>query len=128
MIDLIFEIISYNGCKVLGVSSMGEKSYLIEIGQRIAKRRKDLNLTQEQVAEQVNLSVQSISCIELGKKAIRPINLVNLCRALNISCDYILTGEKTINELDGILPKIAILKDDDYKIVESLIDHLNKRS
>lgn len=107
---------------------MGERSYLIEIGQRIFKRRKDLNLTQEQVAEQVDLSVQSISCIELGKKAIRPINLVNLCRVLNTSCDYILTGEKTINELDGILPKIAILKDDDYKIVESLIDHLNKRS
>ena len=128
MVDLIFLRISYNSCKVLGVLSMGERSYLIEIGQRISKRRKDLNLTQEQVAEQVDLSVQSISCIELGKKAIRPINLVNLCRVLNTSCDYILTGEKTINELDGILPKIAILKDDDYKIVESLIDHLNKRS
>lgn len=128
MIGLIFLIFSYNGCKGLGVSSMGEKSFLIEIGQRISKRRKELNLTQEQVAEQVNLSVQSISCIELGKKAIRPINLVNLCRTLNISCDYILTREKTINELDGILPKIAILKDDDYKIVETLIDHLNKRS
>ena len=128
MVDLIFLRISYNSCKVLGVLSMGERSYLIEIGQRISKRRKDLNLTQEQVAEQVDLSVQSISCIELGKKAIRPINLVNLCRVLNTSCDYILTGEKTINELDGILPKIAILKEDDYKIVESLIDHLNKRS
>lgn len=107
---------------------MDEKSFLIEIGQRISKRRKELNLTQEQVAEQVDLSVQSISYIELGKKAIRPINLVNLCRALKVSCDYVLNGEKTINELDGIIQKIAILKDDDYKIVESLIDHLNKRS
>lgn len=32
------------------------------------------------------------------------------------------------NELDGIFQKLAILKDDDFKIVESLIDHLNKRS
>lgn len=106
---------------------MNEKTFLIEMGKRIAQRRKELKLTQEQVANDINLSLQSISCIELGKKAIRPENLFNLCCILNTSCDYILTGKKSKDQLDEISQKLATLKDDDYKMVESLIDHLNKR-
>ena len=107
---------------------MKDNTFLIEMGTRIAQRRKELKLTQEQVANEINLSLQSISCIELGKKAIRPENLFNLCRVLNTSCDYILMGEKSKDQLNGIFQKLATLKDDDYKIVECLIDHLNKRS
>ena len=97
------------------------------MGNRISKRRKQLNMTQEQVAEAMNLSIQSLSCIELGKKAIRPENLYNLCVALNVSADYILMGKRTTNQLEGISKKIATLKDDDYQIVENIIDHLIKR-
>ncbi len=103
--------------------------FLTEMGERISKRRKELNLTQEQVAESINLSLQSISCIELGKKAIRPQNLVNLCNALNVSTDYILTGKKEYKQLEGIFKKISTLNASDYTMVESLVDHLynNKR-
>lgn len=111
-----------------GYHLMREIRFLIEMGQRVARRRKELHLTQEQVAEQVNLSIQSISCVELGKKAIRPENLVNLCRVLNISCDYILTGEISNEQLSGILQKLTDLNDDDYKMVDNLITRLNKRS
>ena len=98
--------------------------FLVEMGERISKRRKELNLTQEQLAESINLSLQSISCIELGKKAIRPQNLVNLCKTINVSTDYILTGKKESNQLDGILKKLALLNDNDYNMIENLIDHL----
>lgn len=105
-----------------------DKQFLIEMGERISKRRKELKLTQEQLAESINLSLQSISCIELGKKAIRPENLVNLCNTLKVSADYVLTGQKTINQLEGIFKKLATLKDDDYNVVETLVDHLNKKN
>lgn len=97
------------------------------MGNRIAKQRKNLNMTQEQVAEAMNISIQSLSCIELGKKAIRPENLYNLCVALNVSSDYILMGEKTAKQLDGIFKKLSKLQDDDYQIVEDLINHLLNR-
>ena len=45
---------------------MGNNQVLIQIGKRIALRRKELNITQEQLAETIGLSLQSISCIELG--------------------------------------------------------------
>lgn len=104
-----------------------DKQFLVDMGMRISKRRKELKLTQEQLAERINLSLQSISCIELGKKAIRPYNLVRLCETLEISADYILTGKKSGRELGGIVKKTAMLCEDDLVMVEALIDHLNKK-
>lgn len=100
-----------------------DTKFLISMGERISKRRKELNLTQEQLAENINLSLQSISCIELGKKAIRPQNLVNLCNSLNICPDYILTGKKEHKQLEGIVKKLAALSDSDYAMVENLVDY-----
>lgn len=104
-----------------------DKKFLIEMGNRISSRRRELQLTQEQLAEKMDLSLQSVSCIELGKKAIRPENLRKLCCCLGVSADYILKGEKTVNQLEGIFKKLATLKEDDYKMVETLIDHLKNR-
>lgn len=106
---------------------MNNNQFLIEMGQRITKRRKELNKTQEQIAEFMNISIQSLSCIELGKKAIRPENLYNLCIALDISPDYILMGKKSPQQLEGIQAKLSTLRADDYSIIENLIDHLNNR-
>ncbi|MBQ4647576.1 MAG: helix-turn-helix transcriptional regulator [Clostridia bacterium] len=105
---------------------MNNNRFLIDMGNRIAGRRKALGMTQEQVAEAMNISIQSLSCIELGKKAIRPENLYNLCIALDVSADYILMGKKSVKQLDGISKKLSALKEDDYQIVEGLIDHLLK--
>lgn len=104
-----------------------DKQFLVDMGNRIMKRRKELGMTQEKLAETMDLSLQSVSCIELGKKAIRPENLFKLCHALDISADYILTGEKTVHQLDGINKKLAALNENDYQIVEALIDHLRRR-
>ncbi len=106
---------------------MGDNQFLLEMGNRISKQRKELKMTQEQVAEAMNISVQSLSCIELGKKAIRPENLYNLCNVLNVSADYILSGKKAVNQLEGIFKKLATMKEDDYRMVEILIDHFKKR-
>lgn len=97
---------------------------LVEMGNRISKRRKELKMTQEQVAEQIDLSIQSISCIELGKKAIRPENLLKLCHALDVTADYVLTGKKSLLRTDEVFKKLSSLDDDDFKMVESFIERL----
>jgi len=71
---------------------MGDEKLLKEIGGRINTRRKELGLTQEELAERMEVSIQMISNVELGKKAIRPENLIKLCNALNTSADYIWRG------------------------------------
>lgn len=106
---------------------MSENKFLFEMGKRIAERRKALHKTQEQVAEEMGISLQSVSCIELGKKAIRPDNLVKLCAALDTTADYILTGTKSDRELSEIYKILSKLPPKDYKIVESLIFRLSSK-
>lgn len=96
---------------------------LKNIGVRIVERRKELKLTQEQIAERMNVSVQMISNIERGNKAIRIDNLIKLCDILKTSTDYILTGKRTNNDFDNIVDKISNLTETDYKMIEMLVDY-----
>lgn len=63
---------------------MSETAFLKEMGQRIMLRRKSLRLTQEELAEKIDVSTQMISNLELGKKAIRPENLAKVCDVLDV--------------------------------------------
>lgn len=82
---------------------------LNEIGSRIKAERKSRNLSQEMLAEMINVSPHYIYEIERGLKAMSLETLVNLSAALNVSADYILFGDKQnsspslsemINDLD----------------------------
>lgn len=103
---------------------MRDSQLLIDIGYRICQRRKELHLTQEQVAEQMDVSIQMISNLELGKKAIRPENLIKICQVLNVSADYILMGQGTLQELSHIAQKFRTLSTEHQRIIEMLIDSL----
>lgn len=94
------------------------------MGLRISERRKELNLTQEKLAEKMGVSLQTISCIELGKKAIRPENLANLCLHLDVSADYVLYGRRNEQQMIDIVSKISTLSTEEYKIVENLVTFL----
>lgn len=48
---------------------MGETEFLKAMGQRIMQRRKALRMTQEELAEKLDVSTQMISNLELGKKS-----------------------------------------------------------
>ena len=65
---------------------------LQQIGERLCVRRQQMNMTQEQLAERANVTSQTISYAELGKKAMRADTIVGVCNALEISADYLLFG------------------------------------
>ena len=103
---------------------MGNDVFLVNMGIRIAQRRKELRLTQEQLAEKLGLSLQSISCIELGKKAVRPENLANLCTHLEVTTDYILYGKRNEKQMHDTMMKMSSLSPDEYRIVQDLVNLL----
>lgn len=94
---------------------------LTDMGHRLTERRKQLRLTQEEVAERAGLTCQTISTAETGKKALRPENIVKICKALNISTDYLLTG-KTTYDVTMIAAKISTLMPDQLRRLEDIID------
>lgn len=96
---------------------------LAEIGKRIQSRRKQQGLTQEQLADKMNVSIQMISNLERGNKAIRIDNLINLCQILDVSTDYILTGRETQDDFHALTARIEALSPANRKMIEMLIDY-----
>ena len=106
---------------------MNNVTLLKEMGERIYLRRKSLKLTQEELAEKIGVSTQMISNLELGKKAIRPENLINICAVLNISADYVLSGSESNSLVDEVYEKLNNLSSDELNFINQMIDYINKR-
>jgi transcriptional regulator with XRE-family HTH domain len=99
---------------------------LVEIGNRIIERRKQLGLTQEALAEKGDMTPQFVSYAEAGKRAMRPENLLKISSALEVSADYLLTGEIVDKDLLVLADKLRSLSPSQLRIVESIIDECNK--
>lgn len=93
------------------------------IGKRIQNRRKQLMITQEQLADMMNVSIQMVSNLERGNKAIRIDNLINLSHILDISTDYILTGKETVDDIGALTARIEQLSNQDREMIEMLVDY-----
>ncbi len=96
---------------------------LREIGKRIHDRRKQMGLTQEQLAEKMNVSIQMVSNLERGNKAIRIENLIRLSKILEASTDYLLTGRETAGDIQGLAARMGRLPENNRKMIEVLIDY-----
>ncbi len=70
-----------------------EEMSMVEMGLRIVERRKRLGLTQETLAEKADVTPQFVSYAESGKRAMRPENLLKMANVLEVSADYLLTGQ-----------------------------------
>ena len=95
---------------------------LEQIGKRIFERRKQLRLTQEDVAERAGVTSQMISTAELGKKALRPENIIKICSALDISTDYLLLGKINDSDKSVLSMKVSELTPAQYRHLEDIID------
>ena len=95
---------------------------LVEIGKRIQGRRKQMGLTQEQVADKMDVSIQMVSNLERGNKSIRIENLIKLSEILNISTDYILTGKETTEDMQVLTEQMASLSHKERKMMKLLMD------
>lgn len=60
------------------------------LGKRIREERTKLNLTQEQLAELVNVSTTYIGFVERGERSLTLSKLIKVANALGVSVDYLL--------------------------------------
>lgn len=98
---------------------------LQDIGNRITELRKRLGWTQEELAKKADLTPQFVSYAEAGKRAMRPENLLKLSKALNVSADYLLTGEIVDKDLLILSDKIKQLTPSQIRIIENIVDQCN---
>lgn len=85
------------------------KKLNIEIGNRLRKIRKGLNLTQEQFAEQLDYSEKNYGCVERGARGITLEKLKLLYDKFDVDLLYVITGDEShqveINQLISDCPK-----------------------
>ena len=96
----------------------------MEFSEKLQELRKSRSMTQEELAEKLGVSTQMISNLELGKKAIRPENLVKLCNVLNVSADHILRGNRADWEIQGFMEKYIRLSEENQQLLERLTENL----
>lgn len=65
-------------------SSITDEALLKLIGERVARLRLSLNLTQRQLAEQAGLGLRTVQRLELGMAATQLSGFVRVCRALGL--------------------------------------------
>ena len=69
-----------------------EKNYKIDFRQRLKKERKLRKLTQEQMAEKLDISLKHYGAVERGLTGLSTENLIYLSNILGLSLDYLLKG------------------------------------
>lgn len=95
---------------------------LIDMGLRIMELRKQQRLTQNELAERAGMNSQTISTAELGKKALRPENIVRLSHALGVSTDYLLTGRRNSFDYTVINSRLENVPPETYDKIMRMID------
>ena len=99
---------------------------LLSMGRRISAIRKINGMTQEQLADKAGVATQTISAAELGKKALRPENVIKLSQALQVSTDYLLTGNRNTTDYSLLNGRLASIDQKKYdrimRIVEIMLE------
>ena len=71
------------------------------IGERLRKLRRNLGLSQEEVAEFVGIPRPSVSLIEQGKRDINVTELLKFCQVLRTDKDYLLAKKIEVSKNDS---------------------------
>ena len=89
------------------------------LGQRIRMRRETLKLTQQELAEALELTPQHISAIEQEKRAPSLPALAKLAIELGVTVDYLVVGKE--GTITDIIPAIKADKRLGLKAKKALI-------
>jgi len=88
-----------------GPMTQDEKAFFKALGARIAGLRKDLGITQVQLAETMDVSQQTVASWEVGRRGVPVSSLPLLARTLGVSVEALI-GEKTPPAKRGPAPVI----------------------
>ena len=91
----------------------------MSLGRRVIKRRRDLKITQRELAVDLGVTPQHISLIEQDKVTPSLSLLPRLAEELGVSVDYLVTGKEGI--ITDIIPAIKADKSLKLQVKRALI-------
>ena len=99
-----------------------------KIGERIRKTRRAHDISQEELAEMVDISVTHMSHIETANTKLRLSVIAAISSALNVSIDYLVFGDERgdkpyYRQIEEVL---CTCTPDNARIILGAVDSLNK--
>ena len=104
----------------------------LTMGDRIKEIRKKNSLTQEQLAEKLDISVEYVSQIERGMKIPSMQIFIKLVEVLDVSADYLIrdtvsthnmyVNKQIASKLERLTPKQRVAIE---AIIDTYIDYIN---
>lgn len=91
------------------------------MGFRISTQRRKLNMTQEELAEKVDVSVKHISAIETGRTKANIVLLYDIANCLDVTIDYFTFGIVKKNKLEEIEEYLRECTDEEVDIIKVMV-------
>ena len=89
------------------------------LGNRIKTLRKAKNITQERLAEIINMDITSLSKIETGRNYPQPETVEKIANALNVKVNDLFTFEELSTKQEyckSIIKNLEFIKDNEEKL------------
>ena len=104
-----------------------------EIGKKITNLRKDLKITQQELADKIDSTRQTITLYETGVRRIPLVSLIEISKVLHVELTELIPLEKSrrpgpVSKVRKSFEKINELKASDQKIIIDLLDSLYQKS
>ena len=95
-----------------------------EIGKRISQTRRIRGITQEKLAEELDITTKHMSLVERGVSSLSLERLIELSSYFDCTLDFLILG--TENNINVIPPSILrILTSHDEKEIDLLLEYLH---
>lgn len=95
-----------------------EQSLYAELGSRIANRRKELGISQKELAERINVTPPSLSYVEAGRQRLMVGTLVEIANILGLPPGALIPGSET-QEPEGLTKHDAALIGRIFRMIRS---------
>ena len=92
------------------------------MGTRILQKRKEMLLTQKELANLLHISNNHLSNIETGKSVPSFEVFIEICKILQTNPDYFISGTVYAELDDNILDRIKLCSDKDKIRISKIID------
>ena len=107
---------------------MNKRNYYY-MSSRIRTRRKELNISLGELAEKLNISISHLSKIEKAQSIPSLDLFCDICDILNVSPDYLLLGNISINNIHkNIIDNLRLCNNDDLEIINQIIAIYSSRN
>lgn len=117
--------------RIIATMGIKHEAFFKELGARIASARKEKGMTQQQLADRLGVSQQTLAHYEVGRVGVAAAMLPKLAKLLDLSFDELLVGQPTIrvpgkrgpaSHLEQQIARVSQLPKAQQKFVMQMLD------